>query len=55
MVLDFVICVCEEGCADVGLNRCGTWNAKADDVVDKTAVNESETAAQLETNPSATM
>jgi hypothetical protein len=55
LVLDFVMRVYEEGCAEEGLDRVGTWNAYADDVVDKTAVNENESAAQLEINASTTM
>jgi hypothetical protein len=55
LVLDFVMRAYEEACAEQGLDRTDTWNAYADDVVEKTVMREGETLADMEANASTTM
>jgi hypothetical protein len=55
LVLDFVMRAYEEACAEQGLDRTDTWNAYADDVVEKNVMREGETLADLEANASTAM
>jgi hypothetical protein len=55
LVLDFVMRAFEEASAEQGTDRTKSWNAYADDVVDKTVMAPGETLGQLEQNASSAM
>jgi len=55
LVLDFVMRSYMEACTEQGMDRTDTWNAYADDVVDKTVMRKGGTVAQLEEDASTGM